>query len=254
MIPKQIYRTKPRSLSLLQTEVLSVEKQASAAWDILVNEGHQIIKERGRRISIDLVRLLQSRDIQLSKSLQPVLKDEYQKWLMAKTTTFSIPGPGLSKPLPIETAWMNLRVLPQQTDQAPQNLETQLASYREWEKLGDRMDAYDAIGVAKVEQRVVFIGGPGTGKSTLCRKLAHDLTILEEHVLLVHLPEVVHRIGKGMSIDEALVDQATDGKHWQKIVTRYGQKRAVSSTRRTRANNSGPRKSSLLSALCGTAI
>ncbi len=200
-----------RALTLLRTHVLSEEKQASAAWDILINEGHQIIKERGRRISIDLVRLLQSRNIQLSKSLPPVLKDEYQKWLIAHTATFSIPGPGLSKPLPIETAWMDLRVLPQQPDQAPQNLEAQLATYRGWEELGDRADAYDAIDVAKVEHRVVFIGGPGMGKSTLCRKLAYDLTILEEHVLLVHLPEVVHRVGRGMSIDEALVDLATDG-------------------------------------------
>jgi hypothetical protein len=57
-----------RALTLLETHVLSEKAQVNAAWDILVYEGHQIIKERGRHTSIDLVRLLQSRGIQLSKS------------------------------------------------------------------------------------------------------------------------------------------------------------------------------------------
>jgi hypothetical protein len=120
---------------------------------------------------------------------------------------------------------MDLRVLPKQPDQAPHNLETQLATYHEWERLATRDDTYRAADVAKIEHRVVIIGGPGAGKSTLCRKLAHDLTMLEEHVLWVRLSEVVSRIDTGMTIAEALVDAATNGfpisKHSRGILFKH---------------------------------
>jgi thymidylate kinase len=198
-----------QALTLLQTHVLTEKEQAHAAWDILVYEGHQLIKERGRRVSIDLARLLQSRNIQLIRSLPPVLKENYLKWLMENTATFSIPGLTLGKPLPIELAWIDLKVLPKQSNQPPQSLDMQLATYHEREGLANRDDTYKALDVGKIEHRVVFIGSPGTGKSTLCRKIAHDLTILDEHVIWIRLSEVANYIDHGMTIDEALTTTAT---------------------------------------------
>lgn len=200
-----------RAMDLLQSQVLVEKKQVASAWDILVYEGHQIIKERGRRTSLELVRLLQSRNIQLLRSLPPVLKDEYQKWLLTRTATFSIPSPNLSKPLPIGIAWADLRVMRKPPDQLPQTLEVQLATYHEKERTATRDDTYRAVDVAKIEDRIIIIGGPGAGKSTLCRKVAYELTMLEEQVLWVHLAEVVTRIGAGMTINEALADVATNG-------------------------------------------
>jgi hypothetical protein len=208
-IEKDRSRDRSQALTLLQNRVLSEKEQVNAAWDILVYEGHQLIGERGRRVSTDLARLLQSRNVQLASSLSPVLKDRYQQWLMTNTSTFSIPGPTLGKPLPIETTWIDLQVLPRQHDQPPQSLEAQLATYDEREKLAERDDAYSALDIAKIEHRVVILGSPGAGKSTLCRKLAYDLTMLEEQVLWVRLSEIANYLDNGLTIDEALTAAAT---------------------------------------------
>ncbi len=117
------------------------------------------------------------------------LKSRYRTWLSKKTATFHIPGPaGVS--LPIETAWAELNVL-----------STQDAT----------KGSYQAQAVAEIGHRVVITGGPGAGKSTLCRKVVHDLSDLEEVVMWVSLPALARRIQNGMSINTALADAATDG-------------------------------------------
>jgi len=199
------------AINLLQSHILLDKAQALAAWDILVRDGHQLIKGRGRRDAAGLVRLLQSRGIRLPGSLLPLVKEQYQQWLLTYTATFTMPGPSLGKPLPIENAWVKLRMLSKQPETISQGLEAQLAAYHEWERLALREDLYEAEDVGQIEHRVVIIGGPGSGKSTLCRKLAHDLTAREELVLWVHLPEVASRMSNSMNIHDALIDAATNG-------------------------------------------
>ncbi len=140
------------------------------------------------------------------------LKSRYQTWLSERTATFSIPGPS-GVLLPIETAWTELHVLTKQEAAPQQDIEELSRRYHEWERLASRADhdGYHAKDVAEIGYWVVIAGGPGAGKSTLCRKLAHDLTDLEEVVMWVHLRAVASRIRNGMDINSALIDVATDG-------------------------------------------
>ncbi len=127
-------------------------------------------------------------------SLPLDVKSQYQAWLSAKTATFHIPGPfGVS--LPIETAWTELNVLSKQD-----------ATKR----------SYHAQDVAEIGHRVVITGGPGAGKSTLCRKITHDLTDLEEIVMQISLPALARRIQNGMNINTALADAATNPRDAQR--------------------------------------
>ena len=144
--------------------------------------------------------------------LLPAAKNHYRLWLSANTATFSIPGP-TGVLLPIETAWTKLHVLNKQNAAPQQDIEELLRRYHEWEQLTSRADHndYDAIDVAEIGWRVAIAGGPGAGKSTLCRKLAHDLTDLDEVVIWISLPAFANRIQNGMNINTALIETATDG-------------------------------------------
>jgi nucleoside phosphorylase len=144
--------------------------------------------------------------------LLPAAKIQYRSWLSANTATFSIPGP-TGVLLPIATAWTRLHVLNKQNAAPQQDIEELVRRYHEWEQLASRADDndYDAIDVAEIGWRVVVTGGPGAGKSTLCRKLAHDLTELDEVVMWISLPAFANRLHNGLNINTALIETATDG-------------------------------------------
>ena len=145
-------------------------------------------------------------------SLSPNVKSQYQSWLSANTATFHVPGPsGVS--LPIDAAWSELHVLSGQEMAAQQDIEELLRRYHEWEVFASHADreGYNAKDVAEIGYRVVITGGPGAGKSTLCRKLAHDLTDLDEVVLWIDLPSLANRIQGRINITTALIDIATNG-------------------------------------------
>src|SRR5260221_741490 len=203
------------ALSLLRSCILLDEQQARAAWNLLVQAGHELISARGRYDATSFVRFIQSESddtIHLRSSLLPVAKNGYRAWLSANTATFRIPEPaGVS--LPITTAWAELHVLGRQ-DAAPQrDVEELLKHYHEWDQFASRADedGYRAKDVAEIGYRVVITGGPGAGKSTLCRKLVHDLTDLEEVVMWIDLCAFASCIQSGININTALVDTSTDG-------------------------------------------
>src|SRR5260370_7523471 len=98
---------------------------------------------------------------------------------------------------------------------AEQDIEELLSRYNEWEVFASHADreGYNAKDVAEIGYRVVITGGPGAGKSTLCRKLAHDLTDLDEVVLWIDLPSLANRIQGRINITPALFDIPTTGFH-----------------------------------------
>jgi len=185
--------------------------QAEAAWSTLVDDAMQLIQHRGRREAHTLAGLLSSNHIHLADTMSSTAFPRYLIWLEETTATFLIPGLGVR--LPIEQAWVNLQALGDTVEIArPATLEAKIASYHEWERLSYREHSYPAQDVTELGHRVVVIGGPGAGKSTLCQRTAHRLARSGERVLRVRLPFVAQRcFTDGESIDQAILSVATAG-------------------------------------------
>jgi len=136
---------------------------------------------------------------------------KYLRWLEETTVTFLVPGLGVR--LPIEQAWIHLQALGDTVEVArPSTLAEKIAYYHEWERLSYHEHAYPAQDVTEFGHRVVVIGGPGAGKSTLCQRTAHLLARSGERILRVRLPFVAQRcFTDGESIDQAILSVATAG-------------------------------------------
>lgn len=150
------------------------------AWRLLTDEGHKLIKARGRRDAHSLASLL-GRHVRLkaNSACLPVVIARYTQWLVAKTSRFYVPGLGIK--LPIEDAWIRVHAMDDRYDRRPgkESLDRMLREYREWERLAVDSGHHTKIDLGflpEFSRRVVVLGGPGSGKSTLLQRLAHDLT------------------------------------------------------------------------------
>jgi hypothetical protein len=139
----------------------------------------------------------------------------YADWLSRVTATFEVPGLGV--PLPVDEAWVRLRARPSPgwEDGAPDSLAKWLERDREWATLAERWSAadrsLDAEQVLHVGRLTVVVGGPGAGKSTLQKRLAHRLAEAGETAMLVRLPDVLRAMGREGGFADALVKVAADG-------------------------------------------
>ncbi len=155
-----------------------------------------------------------------NRILSQEASQKYLYWLAETTETFRIPGLGVR--LPIEHAWIHLNALGDSVETArPSTLEAKIASYHELERLSYREHTYPAQHATEFGHRVVVIGGPGAGKSTLCQRTAHRLACSGKRVLRVQLSFIAKRcFGGGESIDEVLLSVAVANSNIQpKLLT-----------------------------------
>lgn len=154
-----------KSAQVMLSQVLANKNQASQAWKILGGDGLTLITNRGRRDAEGIARLLGSVSIQLSaNSSNPAITAElYRKWLKEKTSDLIVLGSG--KDLSIEKDWITLRAKKSNGDQT----------------------IFKAESIPELYHRTVVVGDPGSGKSNLVKRLAHQLSVLEKKVLLVKL-------------------------------------------------------------------
>ncbi|ARK21172.1 hypothetical protein [Sporosarcina ureae] len=136
-------------------------------------------------------------------------ESEYLQWLKLRTAKFIVPG--VNVPLSIEHAWASLSVIDEPTDVVNDSLEKEISKYHEWERLSHRNRKKNAQEITELGQRVILIGGPGAGKSTLDMRTVYRLTIKGEKVLYVRLPYVAKEMELGKSFEEALWSVALDG-------------------------------------------
>src|SRR5258708_1194877 len=160
-IERQPANERLNALDLLR-RVLADPTQAEAAWSTLVDDAMQLIQHRGRRDAHTLARLLSSNHIHLADTTSSTAFPKYLNWLEEIG----------------DTVEMARRA----------TLEAKIASYHEWERLSYREHSYSAQDVTELGHRVVVIGGPGAGKSTLCQRTAHRLARSGERVMRVRLP------------------------------------------------------------------
>lgn len=117
---------------------------------------------------------------------------QYRTWVSSVTSTYDVPG--LSVSMSIRDAWMELRAMNDEKDRRESKVafEKALQSYHEWFRLGDEVDSRrfcaDTLHISMT--CCVIIGGPGSGKSTLCRRIAFQSTTEGKLVVLVRLKRV----------------------------------------------------------------
>ena len=188
--------------------------QVATAWASLVEEGHDLIRGRGRRTITSLIQLL-GRHVSLSgKASNPaVLQQRYRNWMTETNSQYFVPGLGIT--LPIADAWIQLRVMDDLRDRRPSSasLVDQIKHYHEWARLAEsgNSDKVQAEYFAEFLSRVVVIGGPGSGKSTLLNRLAWRLSKDDRIVLKVRLKLVSQLVAEGCPFEDAVLQAAADG-------------------------------------------
>jgi hypothetical protein len=141
-------------------------------------------------------------------------KEHYRRWLLESHETFFVPG--LNVRLPVEEAWDELLIgVSPDPASASESLARQISRYHEWERLAEnaRRDSkvYGADAVLIGEDRLVIIGGPGSGKSTLGRRLSVWAANKGALAIRVSLKRVGRLLREGVAFDTALLNVALDG-------------------------------------------
>jgi hypothetical protein len=156
--------------------VCAESSEATLAWDRLYRDAHLIMERRGRRTRSDIARVLRSANVKLSTDPSGGPAGVLSKlcdWTLRTTAEFSLLG--VRKPLSIDEAWLPLAVLireePPESDSG--DLAAAIARYHSGQhaKLQGQKSC-DPITLGRFRRHVVVVGGAGTGKTTLLKKLA----------------------------------------------------------------------------------
>ncbi|MBN1038263.1 MULTISPECIES: NACHT domain-containing protein [unclassified Clostridium] len=135
----------------------------------------------------------------------------YRDWVKKVNSSFNILG--LDKALSIENSWIELKILSQHDKiKNIKNLKEYLKVYDEWSRPNTDRESgvYTIDDIINSNSRTVVIGGPGSGKSTLCKKIAFSLAD-KNNILLVKLPRVLTLMNNGKNFDEAILEIALEG-------------------------------------------
>lgn len=192
-----------QALSRIEETTDNAESYARAAFEKIADLAAQISAQRQAS-----ERTAQEFNEQIERT-----KERYRQWVLESNETFFVPGLGVR--LPVEEAWDELLIgVPIEPSSGGESLARQISRYHEWERLAEdarrNSDVYDADAVLIGKERLVIIGGPGSGKSTLGRRLAVWATKKGALAIRVSLKRVGHLLREGTSFDAALLTVALD--------------------------------------------
>lgn len=141
-------------------------------------------------------------------------REHYRQWILESNETFLVPG--LDIRLPTQEAWDELLIdVRPDSSSGSESLARQISRYHEWERLADNArrssDVCDADAALIAKERLVITGGPGSGKSTLSRRLSFWATTKGRLAIRVSLKRVERLLREGASFDIALLAVALDG-------------------------------------------
>ena len=187
--------------------------QLVAAWNALGRDALQSIASKGRRTTSSLAATLRTSTIDIKdliKDSPAAVVSQLLRWTISQTEQFEILG--VSEPLHIDTAWLQLQALIREEEvETASSVEDALSEYR---RLGENSkvdnEIVDARTIGTFRRLCVILGGPGSGKSLLLRVLAREFA-LDSHVSLrVRLRDVVKRMESGYGVEESLFQLGLD--------------------------------------------
>ncbi|WRP05650.1 NACHT domain-containing protein [Rossellomorea aquimaris] len=176
-----------------------------------VEENHRsICKVDKESTSYKIISDFFENDSNLKKQNENNIQEEtnelhnYRNWLKKKTSEFIVPG--IQLPLPIDTAWASIKVWELDGESSMDSLEKEVQKYHEWERLSghNQIRRRHAQEITLLGTRIVLIGGPGTGKSTLAMRTVNRLIKEQKKVLYIKFSRLAQEVRTGKSFDDAL--------------------------------------------------
>jgi predicted ATPase len=206
--------------SLLSRIVPAARSQA--AYDLLGKRGHSLIKNRGQDDTLHCARYLDSAlGLLPSAPLSAVSLARFAA--LTRETNGHFYSPALQTRLPVTIAWSTLRQFDQDqhrngASRPGGDLEAELKRYQEWSRLASSSGAERQIEADLLmdgQRQLVILGGPGSGKTTLSKKLAY-LASLDHIALRVRLPLIAALCRDGSTFESALVEVVVDSSTFSK--------------------------------------
>lgn len=132
-------------------------------------------------------------------------EEAYRKHLSCCTDSISIIG--MSKKLPIEMAWIQLRLMDEEALRELKEKGTGRMPYKEEIRQTGRK--FDIESIWTSAENMVILAGPGAGKSTLLKKLVQTAIYREQKVIWLSLMNVAGLFGQGKTFDQAMRETMT---------------------------------------------
>lgn len=189
--------------------------EVSLAWDSLTRDASSLIEQRGRRDASSVVQLLAANNVKLTDgdSRKPaLLLNRLCAWVYETNRRFSVFG--VQKQLQTDVAWIPLEaVVREEKFDTAQNLEEALKLYHSWDSRYGSRDSTDVSTetLAHFVPRVVLLGGPGMGKTTLLKRIARRYSEQSIPVLTVKLQAVAALMHSGSTFHDAVLAVGLDG-------------------------------------------
>lgn len=197
-------------------DVCTHDNQIKHAWNALCLDAVSAIATRGRRTIDNLISVLISSQVELSRpSLDSpaAIGMAILDWIKSRTERFAILG--IPIPLGTDQAWLTLKVFvrdgPIETNSS---IEEALAAYHATgeESKQKRGDKTDAKTIGTFRRQCVVIGGPGSGKSLLLEVLARELAKDSFVSLRVRLRDLAKRMERdGCTVEDGIFQLGLDG-------------------------------------------
>lgn len=188
-----------------------------AAWDHIYADSHFLIQiKSGHKSSVSIFQLLRSKGITLRSDVPEsplAILHRLSSWAIKTNATFEIFA--IKQPLPLETAWIEMKAFVQENGFNEENdLETALKRYHSWNARSIPSDAkkIDSITIGQFVKRAVVIAGPGIGKTTLLKRLALSYAKSGSPVLRVRLRDIATRMKSGgLGFEQSIIERGLDG-------------------------------------------
>jgi hypothetical protein len=203
----------------LLSRVVASDKSHSA-YKLLGKRGHDLIKRRGRDDIYSAARFLNEKvGLARTASAPAIVTTRFATWTHETNAYFYCPA--LQERFPIRYGWS--QVIPMDGEATTQSttsgigvLETEIKRYQEWARLSQSSRVDRAVGAetfVDAHRLTAIVGGPGSGKTTLGRKLAF-VAAEDRLAVRVRLATVAAIVARGGTFEKALVEAAVDSSGW----------------------------------------